>query len=147
MGIVGWPRTDVWSAAPGGVETESQFRDGRRRALFSPTSATLTGERDRFRPPAPPVAVWAALCGGVAGCGRDGGIARHGPAVSGSRSPGVVPPVQTSRPTASPARPYYAVVRRTRRRGGTVRGAAARVGWGRPPRGVAGACCAREATS
>ena len=66
-GIVGWPRTDVWSAAPGGVETESQFRDGRRRALFSPTSATLTGERDRFRPPAPPVAVWAALCGGVAG--------------------------------------------------------------------------------
>ena len=63
------------------------------------------------------------------------------------RSPGVVPPVQTSRPTAPPARPYYAVVRRTRRRGGTVRGAAVRVGWGRPPRGVAGACCAREATS
>ena len=67
MGIVGWPRTDVWSAASGGAETESQFRDGRRRAPFSPTLATLTGERDRFRPPAPPVAVWAALCGGVAG--------------------------------------------------------------------------------
>ena len=67
MGLVGWPRTDVWSAASGGAETESQFRDGRRRAPFSPTSATLTGERDRFRPLAPPVAVWAALCGGVAG--------------------------------------------------------------------------------
>ena len=37
----------------------------------------------------------------------------------------------------------YAVVRRTRRRGGAVRGAAVRAGWGRPPRGVAGACCAR----
>ena len=66
-GIVGWPRTDMWSAASGGAETESQFLDGRRRAPFSPMSATITGERDRFRPLAPPVAVWAALCGGVAG--------------------------------------------------------------------------------
>ena len=48
--------TWVWSAASGGAETESQFRDGRRRAPFSPTSATLTGERDRFRPLAPPEA-------------------------------------------------------------------------------------------
>ena len=32
-------------------------------------------------------------------------------------------------------------------RGDTVRGAAVRAGWGRPPRRVAGACCAREATS
>ena len=32
-------------------------------------------------------------------------------------------------------------------RGDTVRGAAVRAGWGRPPRSVAGACCAREATS
>ena len=47
------------------------------------------------------------------------------------------------RPTAPPARPSYAVPRRTRRRGGAVRGAAVRVGWGRPPRGVACACCAR----
>ena len=37
----------------------------------------------------------------------------------------------------------YAVVRRTRRRGGAVRGAAVRAGWGRPPRGVACACCSR----
>ena len=47
-----------------------------------------------------------------------------------------------SRPTALTAR-SYAVVRRTRRRGGAVCGAAVRVGWGRPPRGVAFACCAR----
>ena len=67
MGLVGWPRPDVWSAASGGADTESHFRDGRRRAPFSPTSATLTGERDRFRPLAPPVAVWAGVCGGVAG--------------------------------------------------------------------------------
>ena len=66
VGLVGWPRTDVWSAASGGAETSSQFRDGRRRAPFSPPSATITGERARFRPLAPPVAVWAALCGGVA---------------------------------------------------------------------------------
>ena len=142
VGLVGWPRTDVWSAASGGAETSSQFRDGRRRAPFRPTSATITGERARFRPLAPPVAVWAALCGGVARRGPAVGVA-----VSGSRPPGVVPPVQTSRPTAPPARPYDAVVRRTRRRGGTVRGAAVRAGWGRPPRGVACACCAREATS
>ena len=67
IGLVGWPRTDVWSAASGGAETSSQFRDGRRRAPFRPTSATIPGERARFRPLAPPVAVWAALCGGVAG--------------------------------------------------------------------------------
>ena len=67
IGLVGWPCTDVWSAASGGAETSSQFRDGRRRAPFRPTSATITGERARFRPLAPPVAVWAALCGGVAG--------------------------------------------------------------------------------
>ena len=32
--------------------------DGQRRAPFSPTSAIITGERCRFRPLAPPVAVW-----------------------------------------------------------------------------------------
>ena len=112
VGIVGWPRTDVWSAASGGAETESQFRDGRRRAPFSPTSATITGERARFRPLAPP---WRCgrLCAAVwRVCGRGGGIARRGPAVgvavSGSCPPGVVPPVQASRPTAPPARPYDA---------------------------------------
>ena len=67
VGLVGWPRTAVWSAASGGAETSSQFRAGRRRAPFRPTSATITGERARFGPLAPPVAVWAALCGGVAG--------------------------------------------------------------------------------
>ena len=109
MGLIGWPRPDVWSAASGGADAESHVRDGRRRAPFSPTAATLTGERDRFRPLAPPVAVWRV-------CGGGGGIARREPAVRGSRSPGVVPPVQTSRPTAPPARPSDAVVRRTRRR-------------------------------
>ena len=36
---------------------------GRRRAPRSPTSGPLPGERDRFRPLAPPVAVWAAFWG------------------------------------------------------------------------------------
>ena len=47
--------------------------DGRRRAPFSPPSATITGERDRFRPLAPPVAVWAAFLGGVAGSAEAAG--------------------------------------------------------------------------
>ena len=50
-----------------GIVCEQSIPDGLRRAPFSPTSATITGERDRCRPLAPPVAVWAALCGGVAG--------------------------------------------------------------------------------
>ena len=36
---------------------------GRRRAPRSPTSGPITGERDRFGPLAPPVAVWAAFRG------------------------------------------------------------------------------------
>ena len=36
---------------------------GRRRAPRSPTSGPITGERDRFGPLAPPVAVWAAFWG------------------------------------------------------------------------------------
>ena len=78
-------------------------------------------------------------------CG--GGVARRGPtvglAVRGSRPPGLRAAVcpAPSRPL-SPAR-AYAVVRRTRRRGGAVRGAAVPAGWGRLPRGVACACCAR----
>ena len=36
---------------------------GRRRAPRSPTSGPIPGERDRFRPLAPPVAVWAAFRG------------------------------------------------------------------------------------
>ena len=147
VGLVGWPRTDVWSAASGGAETSSQFRDGRRRAPFSPTSATITGERARFRPLAPPVAVWAALCGGVAGVWprrRDRAPwADCGPRSERvSSAPGSAAWPAPSRPTARAARPY-AVVRRTRRRGATVRGAAVRAGWGHPPRGVACACCAR----
>ena len=111
-------------------------RSGRHRP---PSQASATGS-GHWRPP------WRCgrLCAAVwRVCGRGGGIARRGPAVgvavSGSRPPGVVPPVQTSRPTAPPARPYYAVVRRTRRRGGAGRG---RAGCARP-RGVACACCAR----
>ena len=41
----------------------------------------------------------------------------------------------------------YAVVRRTRRRGGAVRGAAGPTGWGRRRAGAACACCARYSTS
>ncbi len=41
----------------------------------------------------------------------------------------------------------YAVVRRTRRRGGAVRGAAGPAAWGRRRAGTACACCARYSTS
>ena len=47
--------------------------DGRRRAPFSPASATLTGERARFRSLAPPVEVWVAVMGGVAGSAEAAG--------------------------------------------------------------------------
>ena len=60
MGLVGWPRPDVWSAASGGADTESHVRDGRRRAPFSPTAATLRGG-------ARPVPAPGAPRGGVAG--------------------------------------------------------------------------------
>ena len=61
---------------------------------------------------------------------------------------GIRPPIRTTSACPAPARPLsparpYAVVRRTRRRGGAGCGAAVRAGWGRPPRGVACACCAR----
>ena len=73
---------------------------------------------------------------------------RRGPtvglAVRGARPPGLWAAVcpAPSRPRARPTR-AYAVVRRTRRRGGVVRGTAVRAGWGRLPRGVAGACGVR----
>ena len=45
MGLVGWSRPDVWSAASGGADTESHVRDGRRRAPFSPTAATRCSDQ------------------------------------------------------------------------------------------------------
>ena len=66
---------------------------GRRRAPRSPTSGPITGERDRFRPLAPPVAVWAAFWGRCAAVAAAAGVARRGPtvglAVRGSRPPGL----------------------------------------------------------
>ena len=61
---------------------------------------------------------------------------------------GIRPHIRNTSACPAPSRPLsparaYAVVRRTRRRGGAVRGAAVRAGWGRPPRGVACGCCAR----
>ena len=120
---------------------------GRRRAPRSP----MSGPNPRRARPGPATGATRGGVGGflgqVRGCGGGGGVARRGPtvglAVRGSRPPGlraVVCPAP-SRPM-SPAR-AYAVVRRTRRRGGAVRGAAERAGWGRLPRGVACACCAR----
>ena len=58
--------------------------------------------------------------------------AAHRQAVSGPRLPARG---RTARP--------YAVVRRTRRRGGAVRGVAGPAGWGRWRAGTACACCAR----
>ena len=58
--------------------------------------------------------------------------AAHRQAVSGPRRPARG---RTTRP--------YAVVRRTRRRGDAVRGAAGPTGWGRRRAGAACACCAR----
>ena len=65
-----------------------------------------------------------------------------------ARPAGIRPSIRNTSACPAPSRPLsparaYAVVRRTRRRGGAVRGAAVRAGWGRPPRGVAWACCAR----
>ena len=63
---------------------------------------------------------------------------------------GIRPHIRHTSACPAPSRPLsparaYAVVRRTRRRGGVVRGAAVPVG--RAPRGVAWACCARYSTS
>ena len=65
-----------------------------------------------------------------------------------ARPAGIRPPIRNTSacPGPAPSRPLsparaYAVVRRTRRRGGAVRGAAVPVG--RAPRGVACVCCAR----
>ena len=131
IGLVGWPRTDVWSAASGGAETSSQFRAGRRRAPFRPTSATITGERDRFRPLAPPVAVWAALCGGVAGVWprrRDralwAGGGRGGERVSSARGCASCPNVSPDGPSRAPLRggaSHEAEGRHGARRGGAGR--------------------------
>ena len=148
IGLVGWPRTDVWSAASGGAEPSSQFRAGRRRAPFRRTSATITGERDRFRPLAPPVAVWAALCGGVAGVWprrRDrapwAGGGRGGERVSSARGCASCPNVSPDGPTGPPllrgAASHEAEGRHGARRGGSGSGGAAR------PAASSCACCAR----
>ena len=89
-----------------------------------------------------------------AGCGRGVGLggARScletlvggswaAPWAGGVRLP--PPPGPSPRSGAGrPAHPY-AVVRRTRRRGGAMRGPAVRTGWGRRRAGTACACCAR----
>ena len=63
-----------------------------------------------------------------------------------ARPAGIRPSIRNTSVCPAPSRPLsparaYALVRRTRRRGGAVRGAAVPVG--RAPRGVACACCAR----
>ena len=81
---------------------------------------------------------WGGL--GPASRPSSGDLGRHpGRAVSGYR-----PPQARSRDPV-PGRPAhpYAVVRRTRRRGGAMRGPAVRTGWGRRRAGTACACCAR----
>ena len=118
----------------------------RRRAPRSPTSGPITGEREVPAPGATRGGV-GGFPGQVRGCGCGGGVARRGPTV-GLAVRGSGPPDLRAAVCPAPSRPLsparaYAVVRRTRRRGGAVRGAAVRAGWGRPPRGVAGACCAR----
>ena len=90
----------------------------------------------------------AAPC---AGCGRGVGLGGLGPASRPSsgdlgRHPGrAVSGHCRPRPRAGAGRPAhpYAVVRRTRRRGGAMRGPAVRTGWGRRRAGTACACCAR----
>ena len=67
---------------------------------------------------------------------------RHGPVAGHVSGTSPLMPAFHAVGCATPGGPY-AVGRRTRRRGGAVRGAAVRAGWGRPPRGVACACCAR----
>ena len=80
---------------------------------------------------------------------RDRGPVRiGGPSVSrGAQAGGVRPlPPPATRRCRGAARPY-AVVRRTRRRGDAVRGAAGPAVWGRWRAGTACACCARYSTS
>ena len=109
--------------------------------------------------------------GRVRGYGRGGGMARRVPAVGvalgwggsvlprdprrgilggtlGGRCPATAAPrpVAAIRCREAPAHPY-AVVRRTRRRGGAMRGPAGPSGWGRRRAGTACACCARYSTS
>ena len=86
------PKPSLNSGTVGG-----ERRSGRHR----PPSQTSAPGSGHWRPP------WRCgrLCAAVwRVCGRGGGIARRGPAVgvavSGSRPPGVVPPVQASRPPA-----------------------------------------------
>ena len=114
--------------------------DGRRRAPFSPTSATITGERDRFRPLAPPVTVWAVFLGGVAGSAEAAGSRAVCRLWAWRWAGGSFLGGQSRLARRPPAR-AYAVVRRTRRRGGAVRGAAVPAGCARP-RGAC-TCCAR----
>ena len=123
---------------------------GRRRAPRSPPSGPIPGERDRFRPLAPPVAVWAAFWGRVADVAAAAGSRAVGRRWAW-RCAGLVRqacglPCVQPRLNRCPPR-AYAVVRRTRRRGGAVRVTAAQVGCARPRGACACACCSRSATS
>ena len=64
------------------------------------------------------------------------------PRRTGGRGVRPLPPPDACRCQGAAVRPY-AVVRRTRRRGDAVRGAAGPAGWGRWRAGTACACCAR----
>ena len=77
-------------------------------------------------------------------CHDRGPVRIGGPCVSrGAQAGGVRPlPPPATRRCRGAVRPY-AMVRRTRRRGDAVRGAAGPAAWGRPRTGTACACCAR----
>ena len=119
-------RAGAWAAATHGGRGRRGWRTLHRGVDQSGVILVHPGAS----PVPPPVAVWAALCGGVAGS-RDVGrpwawrCARLVRQACGLQC--VQPP---SRPQARTTR-AYAVVRRTRRRGGAVRGLA---GCARPTR-------------
>ena len=132
--------TDVWNRyLAEAVSAAARGRGGDRgrgRPLRTPPSWALRRPRLR-RTPRRRV------------CHDRGPVRTCGPCVSrGAQAGGVrpLPPPDACRCQGAAVRPY-AVVRRTRRRGDAVRGAAGPAGWGRRRAGTACACCARYSTS
>ena len=129
-----------------------------RRRVPGPSRAVCTLETGRYRPgrtasrhgPSEPRSSPARARGRLR---RPASLprvprSRTGPSVWHGREPRrtdgrcPAPSAPWPRAVAGGGRPY-AVVRRTRRRAGAVRGAAGPAAWGRPRAGTACACCAR----
>ena len=152
-------RTAGPAPAPLAPSTSPGERGGLpRRRVPGPSRAVCTLETGRYRPgrtasrhgPSEPRSSPARARGRLR---RPASLprvprSRTGPSVWPGREPRrtdgrcPAPSAPWPRAVAGGGRPY-AVVRRTRRRAGAVRGAAGPAAWGRPRAGTACACCAR----